>query len=90
MVEASLFIPLVIIAVTQMVKMAMPSIAGFVTVLVALGVGLVVALVDVSIGVADISIAEGLMSALGAIGVTALAAKAGGGAPGDGHPPSRI
>ena len=29
MVEASLFIPLIIIAVTQMLKMALPNIHGF-------------------------------------------------------------
>ena len=83
LVESALFIPLIIIAVTQMAKMALPQISGFVTVLVAFGVGLVVALVDVLIGVKDISIAQGLVSALEAIGFTALAAKAGGGAKGD-------
>lgn len=84
LVEAAIFIPLVIIAVTQMIKMALPQISGFVTVLVALAVGIVVALVDTFIGVRDITVAEGLVLALGAIGITALASKAGGGAPGDG------
>lgn len=84
LVDATIFIPLVIIAVTQMIKMALPQISGFVTILVAFGVGIVIALVDTAIGVRDVSIAEGLISALGAVGVTALASKAGGGAPGDG------
>lgn len=83
MVEATIFIPLIIIAVTQMVKMALPQINGFVTVLVALCVGVIVALIDTSIGVADVSIAEGIVAALGAVGISALASKAGGGAPGD-------
>lgn len=83
MVEATIFIPLIIIAVTQMVKMALPQINGFVTVLVALCVGVIVALIDTSIGVQDVSIAEGIVAALGAVGITALASKAGGGAAGD-------
>ena len=83
MVEATIFIPLIIIAVTQMVKMALPQINGFVTVLVALCVGVIVALIDTSIGVADVSIAEGIVAALGAVGISALASKSGGGAPGD-------
>lgn len=83
MVEASIFIPLVIIAITQMLKMAFPTITGFVTIIVAFAVGTVVALVDGAIGIEDISIAQGLVSALGAVGITVLASKAGGGAKGD-------
>lgn len=83
MVDAAIFIPLVIIAVTQMVKMALPQVTGFVTILVAFAVGLVVALVDQLIGVTDITIAQGLVHSLGAIGITAIASKAGGGAKGD-------
>lgn len=83
MVDATLFIPLIIIAVTQMIKMALPQITGFVTILVAGVVGVLVALVDTSIGVADVTVAQGLVLALGAVGITAVAAKAGGGAKGD-------
>lgn len=83
MVDAVVFIPLVIVAVTQMVKMAFPQVTGFLTILVALVVGIVVALVDNAIGVADITVAQGIVYALGAIGITAVAAKAGGGAAGD-------
>lgn len=83
MVDAIVFIPLIIIAVTQMVKMAFPQITGFLTIVVAILVGVVVALVDKSIGVTDITVAQGLVYALGAIGITAVAAKAGGGAKGD-------
>lgn len=89
MVEAALFVPLIIVAVTQMFKMALPQITGFVTILVALVVGVVVALVDGPIGVTDISIAQGIVYALEAIGVTAIAAKAGGGAKGDDNTPAR-
>lgn len=83
MVEATLFIPLVIIAITQMVKMGFPQINGFLTIVVAFVVGIVVALIDESIGVSDITIAQGLVYALGAIGITVAASKAGGGAKGD-------
>lgn len=82
-IEATLFISVVIIAITQMVKMALPKISGFVTILVAFAVGIIVALVDGAIGLEDISIAGGIMAALGAIGITTAASKAGGGAPGD-------
>lgn len=81
--EAAFFIPLIIVAVTQMVKMALPQVTGFVTILIAFVVGVIVALVDTSIGVADITIAQGLVLALGAVGITTLASKAGGGAKGD-------
>lgn len=89
MVEATLFIPLIIIAVTQMVKMAFPQVTGFLTIVVAFVVGVVVALVDRSIGVVDVTIAQGLVYALGAVGITAIAAKAGGGAKGDDTLPPR-
>ena len=83
MVEAALFIPLVIIAITQMVKMALPQVTGFVTIIIAFVVGVLVALGDQLIGVTDINVAQGIVLALGAIGITTLASKAGGGAKGD-------
>ncbi len=83
MVEAVIFIPLIIIAITQMVKMALPQITGFVTIIIAFVVGVLVALIDTTIGVGDVTVAQGLVLALGAVGVTAVAAKAGGGAKGD-------
>lgn len=89
MVEATLFIPLLIVAVTQMVKMALPQITGFVTILVAFVVGVFVALVDTSIGVVDVTVAQGLVLALGAVGISTLASKAGGGAKGDDNTPAR-
>lgn len=89
MVDAVLFIPLVIIAITQMVKMAFPQITGFLTIVVAFVVGIVVALVDTSIGVIDVTVAQGLVHALGAVGITAIASKAGGGAKGDDTVPAR-
>lgn len=84
--EAVFFIGLMIVAVTQVLKMVAPQISGIATVLVAFAVGIVVALTDQLIGVTDITIAEGIVAALQAIGMSTLAGKAGGGAPGDGTP----
>jgi hypothetical protein len=89
LVSASLFVPLIIVAITQMLKMALPQITHWVTILVAVGVGILVALVDGAIGVTDITIAQGLVFALEAIGITAIASKAGGGAKGDDSTPAR-
>lgn len=83
MVEATLFISVVIAALVQIIKIFVPQVTGAVTILVAFCVGILVAIIDGYIGVTDISIAEGIVSALGAIGLSALAAKAGGGAAGD-------
>lgn len=77
-VEATLFIPLIIVALTQLVKMVFPQISGFLTILVAFIVGIVVALVDTSIGVKDVTVAQGLVLALTAIGLSVVASKAAG------------
>lgn len=89
MVQAALFIPLLILALTQLIKMAFPQITGWLTVVVALVVGVVVAMVDTNIGVADITVAQGIVYALGAIGISVAFSKAGGGASGDNTPPVR-
>jgi len=89
MIEAAIFIPFLIIAITQVVKMALPQVTGFVTILIALIAGVLVALLDTSIGVQDVTIAQGLMLAGSAVGISALASKAGGGAKGDDNVPAR-
>jgi len=86
MVDATILIGLLIVAVTQLIKAEVPVVQGRITVAVALLVGVVVAIADTRIGVTDISVAQGLVIALGAVGGTVLAAKAGGGARGDGTP----
>lgn len=83
MVDASIFIPLIILAITQMIKMAAPAVNGWITILIAFAVGILVALTDQLIGVSDINIAHGIMFALGAIGISSAFSKAGGGARGD-------
>lgn len=78
--EAVPFISLVIVAVTQMVKMAVPQVSGWVTILVSLLVSILIALVDVFIGVADISVAGAIVAWFGAVGLATLAGRAGGNA----------
>lgn len=81
--DAVVFIGLVIVAITQIIKMFVPAVSGGVTIIVAFAVGILVALVDQYIGVVDITIAEGVVASLSAIGLSALAGKAGGGTVGD-------
>ena len=82
--EALMFLSVVILALTQLVKMALPEqVHGWITILIAFGVGILVAVIDVLIGIADISIAEGIYGALGAIGISSAFGKAGGGVDGD-------
>lgn len=83
--EAVLFLSVVIIALTQMVKMALPEqVHGWITILIAFVSGILVALFAPVLGVAETTIAEGVVAALGAIGISTAFGKAGGGAAGDG------
>lgn len=82
-VSAAVFVPLLVIAITQLIKKYVTFVSGEVTVIVALVVGGVVGLVDHLIGVQDVSVAQGVVLAAGAVGLNILAAKAGGGSPGD-------
>lgn len=77
-VEATLFIPLIILATTQLIKKAIPSVQGWLTIIVALLLGILVAVVDTEIGVVDINVAQGIVLGLGAIGLSVVANKAGG------------
>jgi len=88
LVQASFFIPLLIVAVVEMVKMAFKQVNGWLTIVVAFVVGILVALVDTHIGVQDITVAQGIVYALGAIGISTVFAKAGGGSRGDGGTPT--
>jgi type III secretory pathway component EscU len=81
MVDSVLFIGTIIIAVTELIKYYVPKVRGPFTIAVAGIVGLVVALVDTHIGVADVTIAQGILTGLSASGVVAVAAKVSGGTP---------
>lgn len=82
-VPAIVFVPLIIIAVTQMIKMASPLVKGWLTVGVALVLGALLALVDIHIGMQDITVAQGVVMGLGAVGITTATSKAGYGTAGD-------
>ena len=82
--EALFFLSVVIIALTQMVKMALPErVTGFVTILIALVMGVLVSLFADVLGILPTTIAEGIVAALGAIGITTTTSKAGSGTSGD-------
>jgi len=76
MIEAEIFIPLLIIAIVQALKEVLP-IKGYITILVAFVVATVVAIVDVKIGVEDVTVAQSLVLALGAVGISTVASKIG-------------
>jgi len=75
--DASVFIPLVIIALVQLVKYVVPNINGAVTIVIAMVVGALIGLTDQFIGVTDVSIAHGVALGLGAVGITTVAQKLG-------------
>lgn len=82
--EAVLFLSVVVTALVQLVKMALPeSVTGWITIIIALVVGAVASLLANWLGLLPTSPAEGIVAALGAIGFSTLAGKAGGGSPGD-------
>lgn len=73
LIDAALFIGVVIVGITQAIKTLIPAINGAFTIGVAVLSGVLVAVVDQEIGVTDISIAQGIMIAIGSVGgVTAL------------------
>lgn len=74
-VSAIVLIGIVIIGITQFIKYLAPNINGAVTILVALGVGVLIALLDQYIGATDISIAEGVIAGFGAVGITTVVSK---------------
>ena len=83
--DAVFFLSVVILAITQLVKMTLPEqIHGWITIIIAFVVGVIVAILAPIIGVAEMSIADGIVGALGAVGISVAASKAGGGATGDG------
>lgn len=84
--EAILFLSVVIVALTQLVKMALPQqVVGWVTIIIALVVGVLASICANWLGLLPTSPAEGIVAALGAIGITTAFGKAGGGVSGDTH-----
>lgn len=69
MIDSAIFIGAAIIAVTQAVKLVAPKVNGVITIIVAVVIGVLVGLLDKQIGVVDITVAQGIMIALAAVGV---------------------
>ena len=74
--DSFMFISIVILALTEMVKTLLPSVRGWLTIAIAIAVGVLVSLFGGYLGLPDISVAEGIVSALGAVGVSTVAKKA--------------
>jgi hypothetical protein len=77
MVDSVVFIGAIIIAVTQAIKFVAPKVSGAVTIIVAMIVGALVAALAPHIGVAHITIAQGILTGLGAVGVHTVASQVG-------------
>jgi hypothetical protein len=78
MIEGVLFIGAVVAGVTQLAKFIRDKAWDRVgTVVIAVCVGILVALVDTEIGVVDLTVAQGIMIAFGAVGVVGTAEKIG-------------
>lgn len=78
MVEGAIFIGAVIIGITQFIKLVRDkNYGGALTIVAAVVVGVLVALTDTHIGVVDITVAQGVMIALGASGTVTVAEKVG-------------
>lgn len=69
LISSVLFIGSIIVALTQVLKMLSPKVTGLLTVVFAIVVGIVVALVDTNIGLDNITVAQGILIALAAVGV---------------------
>ena len=74
-ITGALFVGTVVIAVTEFIKHLNPNVKGALTIAIAAAVGLVVALVDVQIGVENLSVAQGILTGLSAAGIVAVAQK---------------
>ena len=77
MIESTIFIGAVIAAITEAIRLSTDKVHGAITIGVAALTGLVVALVDTGIGVANISLAQGVMIGLAAAGTVAVAKRVG-------------
>jgi hypothetical protein len=78
MVQGTLFIGALITGITQWLKLVTPpEVSGHWIIVIAAVVGAIIGLVDIHIGVVDITVAQGILIGLGAAGVTAVAEKVG-------------
>lgn len=75
MVEGTIFIGAAIIAVTEAIKDVAPKVHGWVSVAVAALIGLLVAAFDAELGIASLTLAEGILAGLAAAGTVTVAKK---------------
>jgi hypothetical protein len=73
MIDSAVFIGAIIIAITQAFRLLSAKVNGIITMLVAVLTGIVVALVSGPIGLTHISVSQGILIALGSIGVHTVA-----------------
>lgn len=76
-VQAIVFIGAIIAGVTEAIRSLSPKVQGWVTVLVAVVVGVLIALLDKEIGVQNVSVAQGILIGLGTAGVAGTVKKIG-------------
>lgn len=81
MVDSAVFIGAIIIAITQAIKYVAPGVRGIITMVVAIVVGILVALISGPVGIAHISVAQGILTALAAVGVHTTASNVNTGVP---------
>jgi 6,7-dimethyl-8-ribityllumazine synthase len=77
-IDSVVLLGTIIAGATEAVKNALPEkVHGIVTVGVAVLMGIILALLDKEIGLNDISVAEGILTALGTVGVVGAVKKIG-------------
>lgn len=77
MIDSTVFIGAMIVAVVQAIKEVFPQVSGAITTLVAVVVGAVIALLAPHIGVASITVAQGMLTALASVGVHTVVSSVG-------------
>ena len=73
MIDSAIFIGAIIIAITQAIKYVAPKVNGVITMIVAMVVGALVALLAPHIGLTDITVAQGILTGLASVGAHTVA-----------------
>lgn len=77
MIDSTVFIGAMIIAIVEAIKAVVPGVSGAVTTAVAVLVGALVAVFAPHIGIAPISVAQGILTGLASAGVHTVASAVG-------------
>lgn len=75
--DGIVFVGAVVVAVVDAVKSLFPDVKGAFTVLAAAVVGALLSLVDVELGITNLTVAEGVMAGLAASGAVSVAKRVG-------------